>query len=367
MQILVEGLRCAVATRVAHAKADVLVGAVSQVGTGREDHLFHHIVLIEATSDDKIHLLTLPLILQIKTSRADGLLDGAAKAHRVVIQVVIRILKSDGKLRRQEEALLEDVAILRTGNQRKVLSLAIGIGVFARAVVAVAADALGRGVEIYEVARVGREVVPAEATTIDVVIDLLGDLGHMGREVDIIATATELADVVILGGELRVCRSLIITSKTERTREHTRQIGEAVVVAVVGITILDHTKEIDSGAAVVRNKRAIERGIELCIAALHNIGRMAQLERVAQRLLGDDIHNATDSVRAEECRAATANNLNALDHSHGQLLKAIDTRQRREDRARIEKYLRILTIQTVDTELHRTAVAAGVLDAQARL
>ena len=65
--------------------------------------------------------------------------------------------------------------------------------------------------------------------------------------------------------------------------------------------------------------------------------------------------------------ALAPNHLDAFNHRGGQLLEAVDRGQRAEDGAAVEQHLRILPLETVDAQLHGAAVAAVVLDAQARL
>ena len=199
MQILVEGLRRTIAARVAHAKANILDGAVSHIGTRREDDIIHHIVLVQSTTNNEVELVAAPLVLYVETCGLYRLLDVAVEADRVVVKVVVCVLKSCRKLCRHKKALVDDVAILQARNEGQILGLAVCVGVLACAVIAVTRDGLRRGVNIEQMARVGREVVPAQAAAVDLVAYLLGNLGHMGRLVDVVATTTMLADVMVLG------------------------------------------------------------------------------------------------------------------------------------------------------------------------
>ena len=207
-----------------------------------------------------------------------------------------------------------------------------------------------------------RKEVETQTSAIDSVASLLGDLGLVGRHVELVATTTELTNVVILGGQLRVCRGLIIGAETNRFGVDRGDLRETVIVAVVCVAVADHTKDVCARAVVVRYECGVERGRDIGQSALHYARGIRQREQVALRLLGDDIHHTRNGIRAKESRAATTHNLDTLDHTCGQLLQTINACQRREDRAAIQQNLSILTLQTVDSQLRKTTVRTAILD-----
>ena len=198
-------------------------------------------------------------------------------------------------------------------------------------------------------------------------IELLGYVGHVRREVYRVAAAAELVYVVVFGRQFGVGRGLVVSAESRRLGLQPRDVAVTVAVAVVGVAVLDHAEEIYSGAAVVRYERSVERGVVFGRAALQYVGDVRQRERVAQRLLGYDVHHAAYGTRPEEGRASAADDLHTLDHGCGQLLEAVDGGQGAEYGVRVEQYLRILSFESVYAQLCGAAVAAVVLYAQPRL
>ena len=280
----------------------------------------------------------------------------------MVDEVGVVELDTHRQLRGQEQQLAERVGILRTRNEGVVDRATIGVGVLTRTVVAAATDTLERGVEVQLMAIILREEVETQTSAVDSVAGLLGDLGLVGRHVELVATTTELTNVVILGSQFRVCRGLIIGAEADCFGVDRGDLRETVIVAVVCVAVADHTEDICSCAVVVRYECGVERGRDIGQSALHYARGIRQREQVALRLLGDDIHHTRDGIRAEESRTSTTHNLDTFDHTCGQLLQTINACQRREDRAAIQQNLSILTLQTIDSQLRKTAVRAAILD-----
>lgn len=291
----------------------------------------------------------------------------APQPHVAVVQRVAVVLDAGRQLGGREPEPLERVGVLRAGHQRAVARGAVGVGVAAGTVVAVAVDVLRREVEPHPVAVVGAEVVELQPAAVNLMVELLGDVGVVGRLVEGVAAAAELVDVVVLGRQTGIGRGFVVGAEARRLGVELRDVGEAVAVAVVGVALTHHAEEVDPGAIVVRDEGAVERGPQVERAPLEDGGRSRERDGVALRLARDDVDHAADGVGAEEGRAAAANHLDALNHRGGELLKAVDRGQRAEDGAAVEQYLRILPLQAVDAQLHGAAVAAVVLDAQARL
>ena len=285
----------------------------------------------------------------------------------MVDEVGVVELDTHRQLRGQEQQLAERVGILRTRNEGVVDGTTVGVGVLAGTIVAAAADTLERCVEIQLVAIILREEVETQTATVDSVACFLGDLGLVGRHVEVVATATELTNMVILSRQFRVGRSLIIGAETDCFGVDCGDFRESVVVAVVGVAVADHTKDVSTCSVVVRHERGIERGRDVGQSALHHARGIRQREQVALRLLGDDVHHARNGVRTKQSRATTSNDLDALDHTCGQLLQTVNACQRREYRAAIQQDLSVLTLQTVDSQLRKTAVRTAVFDAHTGL
>mgnify|MGYP000861860360 CR=1 FL=1 len=83
-------------------------------------------------------------------------------------------------------------------------------------------------------------------------IQLFGDIGHVGRQIEGIAAAAEFMDMVILGCQPRIGRSLVVGTKSDRLGIEFRNVRKAVAVAVVGVTVADHPEEIDARLVIGR-------------------------------------------------------------------------------------------------------------------
>ena len=229
----------------------------------------------------------------------EGLQQLAVEAYRVVVEIVVGVLAPEGQLCGHEEAFVERIGVLRPDDGGQIRRLAVCVGIFPRAVIAVARYPLRRCVYVAAVARVGRKGVETQAAAVDVVFDPLGDLGHVGRQVERVAAAAEFVYMVVLGRQLRAYRGLVVASESDGLRFHLRNVAEPVAVAVVCRAVLYHAEQIDARAVVVGYERAVERGVVFGRAVFDYVGEVRHRERVAQRLLGYDVHHAAYGVRAE--------------------------------------------------------------------
>ena len=164
-------------------------------------------MLVEAEADEEVNLVALPLVLRKETDGRCLLVEAALCSYVVVVQRVVVVLNARSKLR--GEARFVVVGVLTARNEGQVLGCAIGIGVHVGTEVCCAADALCRGVDARAVTHIG-EVVELEATAVDVVVNLLADVGHVGCAIEVVATTAEVVDVVVLTRDARVCRGLVV-------------------------------------------------------------------------------------------------------------------------------------------------------------
>ena len=367
MQILVIGLRRTVTAGITGPQAHRRRRTVTHVDARRKNGVLHHVVLVHTTADEKVEPLAAPLVLEEEPRTAGRLPEIAAESEILVVERVVVVLHAGGQLRRKKEQPLERTGVLRAGDERLVAGRTVGVGIAVRTEITVAADALRRGIDSQPVAAVRAEPVELQTAAVDLVVQLFGDIGHVGRQIEGIAAAAEFMDMVILGCQPRIGRSLVVGTKSDRLGIEFRNVRKAVAVAVVGVTVADHPEEIDARLVIVGDERPVERRIEIGRTALRNIGRIGQRHRVVERLLGDDVDHAADGVGAEQSRPAAADHLDPFDHGHGQLFQPVHRSQRTENRPAVEQHLRILPLQSVDTQLRSTAVAAVVLHAQSRL
>ena len=218
VQILVEGLRGAEAAGVREAQVDVLGRVEAEVRPRAEDDMIHQVVLIQAPADEEAPLIVLPLVLGEHAPDVHRLRDDAVVAQHLVPQVVVAIFRPAGERGGHEEALVPIVRVLRPADEGHVGRMPVGVGVVPGAVVAVALRVLRRGIDVQAVAVVFREKVELQPAAVYLVVGLLRDIGLVRRQVHQVTAPAELADVVVLEGELGVGARLQVRAEAECLR-----------------------------------------------------------------------------------------------------------------------------------------------------
>ena len=377
VHVFVESLRRAESAGVCEAQVHVLRGVVAQVGTRTEDDVVYEIVLVEASSQQEAPLAVLPLVLEEEAAYVDMLLEAAVVAYYHVLHAVVVILCAEREVGGHEEQLVEVVHILRSGYVGEVVRSAVSLQrrlhVFVCALAYAAIVALARGGLEGEVGReavlgVGSEVVEGESAALYVVLHLLGDVSLVGSQVETVAAASELVYAVILQAQLRVGAQTQIGVETERLVLQLWHLGISVAVVVVALTCARLSVGVYAGLVVVGDERDVARGYVVeAVRPAHRHQRMSEGSRVAHGFLGDDVDGAADGRRAEERRAAASDYLHTVDHVGRYLLQSVDAVERREDRSRVDQYLRVVAVETVYSDLREAAVLTVVLGAHAWL
>ena len=101
--------------------------------------------------------------------------------------------------------------------------------------------------------------------------------------------------------------------------------------------------------------------------AAHSHRRMSHAALVAQGFFGNDVDGSGYGRRAEQRRPAAAHHFDAVYHAGRQLFEPVDTGQGAEYGPRVDKNLRIRTVESVDAYLLEATVLAIVLHAHAGL
>ena len=123
-----------------------------------------------------------------------------------------------------------------------------------------------------------------------------------------------------------------------------RDIGIAVLVAVVVLAVALHTKKEDTRLLVLRHYAGVHAGVDVVGALLGESAAVADTERVAVGLFGDDIHDARDGIGTIQGATSAADDLDTVHHTRRQLLQSIDRSQGREDRTRVHEDLGVLAL-----------------------
>ncbi len=251
VQILVEGLWRAESARVAGADVDVFGRIETDVGPRTEDDVIDQVMLVEASADKEAPLLVFPLVLQEGALDVDRLVDEAVVADGLVLQVVVVVLQAGGQLGGHEEQAVEAVVVLRPGDGGQVCRLSVGVGVLLGAVVAVAVDVLYGGVDVQPVLIVFREEIELQAAAVDRVLHLLGDVGLVGRAVELVAATAELVHVVVFEGQLAVVARLQVRAEADHLVLQLGQLRKAVVVVVEGAPVAVLPEDVEARLPVV--------------------------------------------------------------------------------------------------------------------
>ena len=168
--------------------------------------------------------------------------------------------------------------------------------------------------------------------------------------------------------DTRISAGLEERTQAEGLGLQLRNLGEAVPVVVVPRAVAVLTINIKSRLTAVGDERGIGRGdVVVAAAVADRRDRVADFGAVTVGILGDDVDRATDGRGAEERRTASAHHLDAVDHAGRNLLQSINARKGRKDGMRIDENLRIVSVESVDAHLHKTAVLTVVLNAYAGL
>ena len=162
-------------------------------------------------------------------------------------------------------------------------------------------------------------------------------------------------------------RGTVEAVNAERVGGELAKLREAVAVVVILLTVAVALVESHAVGVVVADKRHVSAHDIFKRLTADEQQRVVQTERVALRVLRDDIDGAADSIGAEECRAAAANHLYPIYHRRRNLFEAIDTSKRTDNGAAVDENLRVGTLKTIDADLRETAVLAVVLDTKSGL
>ena len=251
-------------------------------------------MLLQTTSHQNRPSIVFPFVLHITTAEVYLLQGITIVTQNLVAELVIRILGTCAEVGVHQTTRVGET-ILRTRDGDKVGGLAIGVGVVVGAEIAIAGDVLETGVGAQKMLVIGAIHVPLGAEGVYVVLELLGEWRLVWLEaVDAKTAAAELRSVVVLGCDLAVVRSLEVGTEAHGGGIEMRDIGIAVLVAVVLLAVALHTEKEDTRLLVLCYHASIHAGVDVVGALLGESAAVADTKRVAVRLLGDDVDCTTD-------------------------------------------------------------------------
>ena len=149
------------------------------------------IVLIQTSAQQNAPFLVFPFILQKSTTNIYRLLRITVVSPHIVLQVIPVILQSRSQVGRHEKAFTETVHILRTADKCQVRCLSIGVLVFFAAIITVAVRMLCRSINGQTVFFIRSKIIEFQATTVDGVLNLLGNVSLVRRTVQQVSAYDE--------------------------------------------------------------------------------------------------------------------------------------------------------------------------------
>ena len=179
----------------------------------------------------------LPFVLEEGTGNADFLLEVAVIAGHDIVHAVVAVLQTGSKGSRREEYLIEVTYVHTSTYEGQVVGLTVCIRVLLGTVVAVTVYVLGRGIERKLVLVFLPEHVVRQASAVDDVLGLFGDIGFERFEVELVTATTELVGSVVFQAQTAELRRLVISTETEGIHVQLTDFGEAVAVHIVRIAV----------------------------------------------------------------------------------------------------------------------------------
>jgi hypothetical protein len=107
------------------------------------------------------------------------------------------------------------------------------------------------GVDVQPVLVVFREDIELQSASVDRVLYLLGDIGLVGRAVELVAATAELVHVVIFEGKFTIVARLQVRAETNHLVLQLGQLGKAIVVVVEIAPVAVLAKDVEARLPVV--------------------------------------------------------------------------------------------------------------------
>ncbi len=210
------------------------------------------------------------------------------------MQAVEGVLRARHELGRHEEEAVHRVGPLASGGDNQVGGASVGVGIHFRSVVALTSGVLAGGEHRQVVAAVAQPEVEGGFSGVDVVVGLFGYHRHMGRKLEIVASAAVFVGIVIFDGELADVGSAEEAACSECLCLELCHFGESVAVVVISVAAAALSVDEEPRKAVVGDHRCVEGGV---VVKRSRGADRRQLVRylcgVGHRIFGDDVDGAS--------------------------------------------------------------------------
>ena len=327
-----------------------------------------HIVFIQPPSQQNAPPVIFPLILQKNAVNTGSLGQITSIPLNPVGQLVIIKLRPQRQIRRHKHQTVEMIKKLPAPHIGQIGSIPVGIRIPFHPVITFPVNVLHRRKQTETGPLIGGKIIKLHSTRINIMFHLFGNIRFVGRKVHRIAPAAELMNRMIFHHQTTIRTGF---QKRPHPGSLAFQLGQLAVPVTVMVIFGAETrlgKNINPAFMVIAHQRSIQRGrmIKNGLSSNH-IRHVSHLCGITLRLFGNHIYRSGYCRRTEQCTASSSHHFHPFNHIRRNLFQPIYPAQRTEHRTRINQYLRIRPIQTVNPHLLESAILAIVLHPNSRL
>ena len=183
------------------------------------------------------------------------------------------------------------------------------------------------------------EKVVCQATTIDDMLGLFGNISLKRFQIKLITSTTELIGRMILHIQSAELGRTIIGTETESIHVQLTDFREAIPIHIMRITVTIRLIYSYTINIVLRHQRSVGTHVlfpSLSIDIRH--GR-SHLERIVDRVFGNDVDSTPYGIRTKQGRTSATNHFHAFNHIGRNLLQSIYPRKSADNRSAIDENL----------------------------
>ena len=167
------------------------------------------------------------------------------------------------------------------------------------------------------------EEVVRQASAVDDVLGLFGDVGFERFEVELVTAPTELVGSVVFDAQTAELARLVVRTQAEGVHVELTDFGKAVAIHIVRIAVAVGFVHGNAVFMIVRNQGYIGSHVLFPALSFDTRQGTANLERVVYRVFGDDVDGSAHGIGTEERRSTATDHFNAFYHVGRYLFQAI--------------------------------------------
>ena len=207
-------------------------------------------------------------------------------------------------------------------------------------------------------------MIVTQTTAIDNVLGLFGNIRFMRLQVKLISTTTELVGSVVFYINTAIVRRTVVSTHPESIHIQFSQFGKSVSIGIIRITVAICLIKGNTVTIILGYQRDISPHVLFPRLTVHVRHHTGYLKRVADRIFCDNINRSSHSIGTKQSRPATTHDFYPLDHIYRNLFQSIHPGKGTDNRTAIYQYLRIRSLQTINTHLRKATVLTVVFHAK---